>query len=148
MCADRFDPNPAFRFVVEIGGIEAAAFQEVSGLASEVGVVEYRAGTDMTTIRKLPGLVRFPNIVLRRGLTVATELFDWHSLLTGGRTPSAEIRRDGSILLVDEAGDSRARFNFRNGLPVRWEGPFLNAQTNEIALETLEIAHEGLEMVS
>jgi phage tail-like protein len=133
----RVDPFPSSQFVVEINGIQAASFAEVSGLASETAVIEYRTGGD-TTLRKLPGLRKFGNITLKRGVTQDTELWDWHE--------SAE-RRNGSIVLLDAKRNEVVRWNFANGWPCKWEGPMLNARANEVAIETLEIAVEGFQLV-
>jgi phage tail-like protein len=121
----------------------AAAFAEVSGLESRTDVVEYRTG-NMFGAAKLPGLTKYTNIVLKRGLTKDDSLWQWRRLVHEGHTE----RRDGAIVLRDTAGDEVMRWTFRQGWPCRWEGPTLNAASNEVAIETLEIAHEGLELVA
>jgi phage tail-like protein len=136
----RNDPYKAFNFLVEIDGVARAAFSEVSGLESETAVIEYRTGND-NAIRKLPGLTKFGNITLRRGVTQDPELWNWRKSIVEG-TPD---RRNGSIILLDDQRNPVVRWNFRNGWPCKWEGPALNAKANEVAIETLEIAHEGLE---
>lgn len=140
----RDDPYKAFSFVVEIDGIERAAFSEVSGLESETAVVEYRVGSELNTVRKLPGLTKYANIVLRRGVTKDDELWNWRKAVVDGNVD----RRNGSIVLLDDARNEVVRWSFRNGWPCKWEGPALNARANEVAIETLEIAHESLELVS
>ena len=137
----RADPFGAFRFRVEIDGIETAAFTEVTGLDSTTDVIEYRTG-DMRIAAKLPGLHRFPNIVLRRGITRDRQLWQWRKRIVDGQPD----RRNGSIVLLAEDGTEVMRVNFRDGWPAKWEGPALNAKTSEVAIETLEIAHEGLEL--
>jgi phage tail-like protein len=116
----------------------------VSGLESETAVVEYRTGGDPSTVRKVPGLTKYANIVLKRGLTRDLELWNWRKTVVDGKT----VRRSGSIILLDESGKQVLRWHFVGGWPVKWEGPALNAQANEVAIETLEIAHEGLELVA
>jgi phage tail-like protein len=117
----------------------------VSGLESETAVIEYRTGADNpTTVRKLPGLTKYPNIVLKRGLTRDLSLWNWRQSVVNGKTE----RRSGSIILLDEARKVVLRWRFVEGWPVKWEGPGLNATANEVAIETLEIAHEGLELDS
>jgi phage tail-like protein len=142
--AQRDDPYKRFNFVVEIDGIARAAFSEVSGLESETAVVEYRVGSEPNTVRKLPGLTKFANIVLRRGVTKDDELWNWRKAVVDGNVD----RRNGSIALLDDSRNEVVRWNFRDGWPCKWEGPALNAKANEVAIETLEIAHEGLELVS
>jgi phage tail-like protein len=128
------------RFIVEIDGIASGAFMSVSGLESETAVIEYRTGSDATTVRKLPGLTKYANIVLKRGLTRDLSLWNWRQSVVNGKTQ----RRSGSIVLLDESGQPVLRWQFEEGWPVKWEGPALDATANEVAVETLEIAHEGL----
>jgi phage tail-like protein len=138
----RDDPYKAFNFLVEIDGIARAAFSEVSGLESETAVIEYRVGGELNTVRKLPGLTKYANIVLRRGVTRDAELWNWRKTVVDGNLD----RRNGSITLLDDARNEVVRWNFRNGWISKWEGPALNAKANEVAIETIEIAHEGLEL--
>ncbi|MBW3592583.1 MAG: phage tail protein [Actinobacteria bacterium] len=137
----RTDPLPGFNFRVEIDGFVVAAFTEVSGLASETQVVEYRTGDSLAT-RKLPGLTKHANIVLKRGITLDLSLWQWRKAIVQGNVD----RRNGSIVLLDEARNDMLRFNFVDGWPCRWEGPNLHAGASDVAIETLEIAHEGLEL--
>ena len=137
----RKDPLPRFNFRVEIDGIAVASFAEVSGLESETAVIDYRTGDSRVT-RKLPGLTKYANIVLRRGMTLDLALWQWRKTVVEGRAE----RRNGSIVLSDEAGKDMLRINFFGGWPCKWEGLALNAKTSEVAIETLEIAHEGLEI--
>lgn len=140
--ATRKDPYGNFNFVVEIDGITAAGFQDVSGIESNVEVVEHREGGDTITTRKLPGQVKFANLTLKRGLTDDTELYLWHRQWADGDPAAA--RKNGSIVLRNRRGEETARWNFFNGWPCKWTGPALNAEQNDVAIETLEIAHEGL----
>jgi phage tail-like protein len=141
----RTDPYAVYNFRVEIDGIVAGAFAEVSGLDSSTEVIEYRAG-DMkaNSSIKLPGLTKYPNIVLKRGLTKDLSLWQWRKALVNGQVD----RRNGVVILMDESRAEVMRWMFRNGLPVKWEGPDLDASSSEVAIETLEIAHEGLELES
>jgi phage tail-like protein len=138
--AHRDDPYKTFNFLVEIDGIAVAAFSEVSGLESETEVIEYRAGGETSTVRKLPGLTKYANIVLRRGVTQDVELWNWRKTVEQG----AVDRRNGSIVLLDDDRTPVLRWNFFNGWISKWVGPVLNAKGNEVAIETIEIAHEGL----
>ena len=136
----RDDPYRAFNFLVEIDGLTVAAFSEVSGLESETAVIEYRAGGEGNTVRKLPGLTKYANIVLRRGVTQDAELWNWRKTVEQGTVE----RRNGSIVLLADDRTPVLRWNFFNGWISKWEGPALNAKGNEVAIETIEIAHEGL----
>jgi phage tail-like protein len=140
--AQRHDPYKAFNFRVEIEGIAWAAFSEVGGLESETAVIEYRVGGEPRTVRKLPGLTKYANIVLRRGITQDPELWNWRKSVVQGNVD----RRNGSIVLLDDDETEVVRWNFFQGWIAKWEGPALNAKANEVAIETIEIAHEGLEL--
>ena len=136
----RDDPFKAFAFLVEIDGVARAAFSEVSGLESETAVIEYRTGGE-NLVRKLPGLTKFGNIILRRGVTQDADLWNWRKSVVEGSID----RRNGSIVLLDDKRNEIVRWNFQSGWICKWEGPTLNAKANEVAIETIEIAHEGLE---
>jgi phage tail-like protein len=138
--ADRKDPFRSFRFKVEIDGITRAGFREASGLDSAQDPVEYREGTDPITSRKLPGLMKFSNITLKWGVTDDAQLWDWRKTVMDGKTQ----RKNGSIVILAEDGTEKTRWNFEQGWPSKWTGPSFNATGNEVAIETLEIAHEGL----
>jgi phage tail-like protein len=139
---DRKDPFLGFNFRLELDGVTKAAFREISGLDAATDVTEYREGPDKgNTPRKLPGLNKYVNIVMKRGMTDDHTLWDWKKQTIDGKTN----RQNGSIVLVDSTGDGEAiRWNFINGWPIKWTGPTFNATSNDVAIETLEIAHEGL----
>ncbi|MBX3306649.1 MAG: phage tail protein [Nitrospira sp.] len=128
-------------------GIQAG-FAEVSGLNSEIEIEEYREGGRNIGPRRFPRWGRFPNIVLRRGVTKDTVLWDWwadvitHSFTL--QTTRPPLRRSGIILLDGLDHKTVAAWFFSNALPERLTGPGLNARANEIAIETLELSHEGL----
>lgn len=139
----RVDPYANFNFLVEIDGIASASFQEVSGLIIEADVIEYREGGDKTpSVRKFPGLIRYTSIVLKRGFTQDKSLWNWFKTVLDGNVQ----RASGSIILLDSARNSVVRWKFREGWPSKWEGPSLNGTTSEVAIETLQIEHEGLEL--
>ncbi len=146
----RPDPYPGYNFLVEINGVSddgaavQGSFSEVSGLGVEITPIEYRNGSEDITVRKLPGLKKFNNIVLKRGITGDTGFWNWVVAAMDGQVQ----RADGSIILLDESRQEVMRFNFRRGWPTKWEGPSLNAKANEVAIEMIEICHEGLEIES
>lgn len=137
---DRKDPYRVYNFLVEIDGITRAGFRECSGLDASQDPIEYREGTDPLTARKLPGLVKYSNITLKWGITDDAELWEWRKKAIDGTVE----RKNGSIVLMDDTGQEKLRWNFRDGWPSKWTGPSLNATGNEVGIETLEIAHEGL----
>src|SRR5919108_4470514 len=92
------DPFPGFDFVVEIDGIATAGFKEVSGLEGAIEVIEYREGADRSLApRKLPGLVKYANVTLKRGLTESRDLYQWWSEVASGKPD----RRGVAIILLD-----------------------------------------------
>ncbi|HZM89604.1 MAG TPA: phage tail protein [Blastocatellia bacterium] len=136
----RVDPYRGYNFLVEIDGITQAGFQEVDSLDSSTDPIEYREGSDPNHSRKLPGLNKFSPITLKRGITDSDELWKWRETVVSGRAE----RRHGSIILRDDKGEERIRWNFLNGWPSKWTGPALNATNNAVAIESLEITHEEL----
>ena len=137
---DRKDPYRVYNFLVELDGITRAGFRECSGLDTSQDPIEYREGSDPLTARKLPGLVKYSNISLKWGMTDDVELWDWRKKAMEGTVE----RKNGSIILLDDAGTEKLRWNFRDGWPSKWTGPSFNASGNEVAIEALEIAHEGV----
>jgi phage tail-like protein len=112
-------------------------------LSSSIDVIEYREGGDPTP-RKLPGLKRFGDITLKRGVTQSHELQDWHRNILNGMPD----RRNGSVVLLDNARVEVLRWNFFNAFPREWEGPELRGEGNDVAIETLTLCCEGLELSS
>jgi phage tail-like protein len=137
------DPYNNFNFLVEIDSITRAAFHECSGFDSAIDVIEHREGGENTTLRKLPGLTKYSNIVLKRGITDDSELYTWHLKAIKGDV----VRKNGSIVLLDRKGQEVARWNFVRAWPAKWVGPSLTAEGNDVAIEELDLAHEGIERV-
>lgn len=136
----RRDPQLAFTFRVTIDGQQTGHFRSVSGLKSETEVVDYQEGGVTGVIRKLAGVTRYSNIRLTRAFTGDRSLYDWFATI---QKPNP-IKVDGRITLFDRQGMRVASWTFTNGFPVKWELSELDASKNEVAIETLEIAHEGL----
>ncbi|HEX8845938.1 MAG TPA: phage tail protein [Pyrinomonadaceae bacterium] len=136
----RVDPYRGFNFLVELDGITEAGFQEVDGLDSSTDAIDYREGSDPLYLRKLPGLNKHSPITLKRGITDSDKLWKWRQTVVTGKTE----RKNGSIVLLDETGKEKLRWNFLNAWPSKWTGPSLNATSNAVAIETLEITHEEL----
>jgi phage tail-like protein len=139
MATNRIDPYRGFNFHVELDGISQASFQECSGLDAGTDVVEYREGSDKGNhVRKLSGLNKYSPITLKRGIIDSDELWKWRKTVIDGKTE----RKSGSIVLLDESGTERLRWNFSNAWPSKWTAPALNATASGIAVETLELTHE------
>ncbi len=145
MAGSRRDPYKGFRFLVEIDGIVQAGFSEVTIPDTAQDPVEYREGTDLPTVRKIPGLVKYGNVVLKWGSTDSMELYEWRKSVEEGDTGRA--RRNMAVIVLDELGNQGARWEFREAWPTKYDAPDLKATGNEIAVETLEIAHEGMKRV-
>jgi phage tail-like protein len=138
----RKDPYSKYNFVIEIEGITQAGFMECTGLESKTEIIRYREGSDsLNTPRLLPGLHTFSNITLKRGITDSKELAVWRKTVTDGQI----VRKSGAIVLRDNKHQEVARWNFREAWPCRMSGPQLNALDNEVAIEEIEICHEGID---
>jgi phage tail-like protein len=136
----RRDPLPIYNFHVVIDGITRAAFQQVSGFDSTIDVIEHREGGDNLTPRKLPGQTKYSNIVLKWGMVEGdVQLYEWHQEVVKGNIQ----RKNGSILLLDRDGSTRAQWDFFAAWPSKYDPPDFNAEGNDVAIETLELAHEG-----
>ena len=143
--AGRRDPFKSYSFLVEIDGIASAAFKSVSGLGAEAEVIEYREGADpLSSSRKLPGRVKYPNVTLKRGLTISRDLWDWWQTVVNGPVD----RRNVAIVLLDDSRTPVLRWLLRNAWIARIEASELDASKNEIAIESIELAHEGLDLES
>jgi phage tail-like protein len=139
----RRDPFKNYSFLVEIDGIASSAFKSVSGLAAEAEVIEYREGSDpVSSSRKLPGRVRYPNVRLSRGLTTSRDLWDWWRTVVDGTVE----RRNVAITLLDDSRTPVLRWLLREAWVAKFEGPEFDASKNEVAIETIELAHERLEL--
>lgn len=144
MPGQRRDPLRNFRFRVEIDGIQQAGFTEATGFDATVDVIDYREGNDPTHVRKLPGLTKYGNITLKWGITDSIEIYNWHKAVIDGNTQ----RKNISIVVIDEAGNDKARWNIINAWPTKYDPVDLNAKGNDVSIETLEIVHEGMTRVS
>ncbi len=122
--------------------VAAGAFQEVRGLGADLEVMPYAEGGVNDAVHQLPVRHSWTRISLRGGLVRDSSLFDWYR---AGLAYSLGARRDGSIVLVTPAGVPAVAWAFRGGIAVKWIGPDLNAMQNAVAIEGIEIAHEGIE---
>ncbi|MBM3235937.1 phage tail protein [Candidatus Poribacteria bacterium] len=142
---ERNDPYRNFRYRLEIDGIQQAGFSDASGFDTTVDVVEYREGNETPTVRKLSGLTKYGNLTLKWGITDSSmELYKWHRAGFLGKVE----RKNISVIVLDEEGSDVARWNFIQAWPTKYTPPTLTAKGNEVAIETLEIVHEGMERVA
>lgn len=138
---ERRDPFRSFNFQLEIDGIPRGAFSECSGLTAEGDAVDYREGTDMQpNVRKLPGLRKYSNITLKRGYTQDTSLWSWYQNIANG----VSDRRNVTIILLNEERQPVLRWHAENSWINKIEGPSFKAAASEVAIESVELVHEGL----
>jgi len=143
MAIDRQDPFHSYNFAVELDGITRMGFKDCSGLDSTTDATKYREGTDANLAqRQIPGLLTYSNVMLKRGITSDRALWDWRESIMKGTT----VRRTISIVLRDSKGDEKIRWNIRDCWAVKWAGPTFDATSDAIAIEELELAHEGIEV--
>ena len=139
------DPFASYNFMVESNGLIQAGFTECTGLNSESNIIEYREGTDAPHMRKLIGLNKHANVILKHGVGLKHQMFDWRDMVEfPSDDPKREPRRNISIILMDEKRKEMVRYNLKNAWPSKWTGPDFKASANEIAIEQLEITHEGV----
>ena len=140
------DPLRNFRFRVELAGIIQAGFSEIMIAETTIDVVEYRDGNDPPHVRKLSGLTKYGNITLKRGISFgngALDLSKWHADVSTGKVKDS--RKTVVIVVLDEVGQDAARFVVSEAWPIKYDPSDLNAKGNEVLIELLELAHEGLE---
>ena len=143
------DPLVSFNFMVEISGVITGYFQEASGLGSESEVIEHKIiakGAKESIVRKVPGRLKWGDIVLKRGITASMDFYDWRKQVEEGKVEGA--RKDGSVVMYDQAHAEVARWNFTKGWPSKISGPSVKADGNDIGVEELTIVHEGIKRVT
>jgi phage tail-like protein len=118
-------------------------FTECSGLEMSLDVEEYREGGRNGEVLKFPTRVQWGNVTMKKGVGVSTALWDWHYSFAEGRGS----RRDGLVILQNDLHIPNNIWYFRRGLPVRYIGPAMNASQSHVAIESIEIAHEGIYQV-
>jgi phage tail-like protein len=134
-------PIPVFHFTVDWGGTNVG-FSEVTGLTQEIQLIEYRDGKspDYNTV-KMPGLRKVTNIVMKRGISKGdNDFFKWLNTVKLNTID----RRDLTINLLNENHEPVVTWKVLQAWPVKVEGPALKATGNEVAVESIELAHEGL----
>jgi phage tail-like protein len=136
-------PYRDFNFLVEIEGVSSAQFAEVTVPEAEITVVEYREGGDKTSVtRKLPGRVRYGNVVLKRGVSGDLALHDWFRAIAAGDFQPRNV----SIVLLNAERQPVIRWNVSEAWPTKYDVSDLNGKGNEVVIETLELTHEGIQI--
>ena len=136
----RQDPFMGFNFSVEVDSLFVASFSEISGIEADMEVQEYREGGVNEYMHRRAGPIKYPSLVLKRGITDAAGLWSWYADVLQGTVQ----RKTVSIVLLDSARQERRRWSFQRAYPVKWTGPSLRAISGEVAVESVELAHEGL----
>jgi phage tail-like protein len=141
------DPLRNFRYRLEIDGIVQAGFSEVAIGDLSNDPIEYREGNEITTVRKLKGLNKYGNITLKWGLTDSIELSNWHRMVVDDATPLSAARRTVVIRIQNEAGEDKAAYEVTRAWPTKYNPTDLNGKGNEVAIESLELANEGIRRI-
>lgn len=123
-----------------VADVAVGGFSECTGLEMSLKLEDYNEGGRNGTVLHFPSRVNWGNITLKKGMGISSALWDWHF----GFVQGLGRRRDGTITLLDEPGNPVTTWHFRRGLPVKYAGPSLNATQNNVAIESIEISHEGL----
>ncbi len=138
----RKDPFGGYNFLVTWNGLTVAGFNSCSGLDSSTTATTYREGSDADLVqRQLPGLSTFSNISLQRGITNELDLWNWRNDVMGGTI----TRQNLTITLQDNNRQNQRSWTVKNAWPAKWTGPSFDATSDAVAIETLELAHEGIE---
>jgi len=135
------DPYRAYNFRLQVSGLEAGAFTEVSGLGVKVQAIQFREGGDPQSVRHVPGPVEYEPVTLRYGLTDSHELWNWLMETVAGRIE----RRNVSIILLNSEGEEAIRWNLFDAWPSEWKGAPLDALSQEIAIESLTLVYDRIE---
>jgi len=133
----------SLQVAITFDGMPTAYFRSVSGLKVETEVIEFREG-GTGDVHKLPGRVKYTNLVLKQGFSGAGELQKWAFRIAAGQFE----HKNATIVISDQKAQVVARYILANAWPTKWEGPDFDASSNEVAIETIEIAHEGLRLVT
>ncbi|MEC0230397.1 phage tail protein [Paenibacillus alba] len=140
MAGERRDPYRNFRFRIEVEGIQQAGFSEISGFDASLSVIEYREGNETITPRKLPGLAKYGNITLKWGVTDSLDMYNWMSESIQGKIS----RKTVTIIAINEEGGDVATWQVIEAWPSKYSAPSFKGTGNEVAIESLELAHEGM----
>ena len=135
------DPLVGFHYGIEVQGVVSGYFTECSGIGSENELIEHKVVDEKgrESIQKIPGRLKWQDVTLKRGITSNTDIWDWRDQIVQGKVDDA--RKNGSIVMFDQAGDEVARWNFENAWPLKVSGPSMKADSNEFGIEELVITH-------
>jgi phage tail-like protein len=145
--AEHEDPLVGFHFGLDFGGVIVGYFTECSGIGSEHEVIEHKVVNEsgQEIVMKLPGRLKWENIVLKRGLTSSMDIWDWRKKVEDGQVDDA--RRNGSIFMYDQKLNPVAQWDFERAWPLKVSGPQPKSDSNEIGIEELTLTHEYITRV-
>jgi phage tail-like protein len=138
------DPLVGFHYAIEVQGVVTGYFTECSGVGSEHEIIEHKIVDEKgrESIQKIPGRLKWQDITLKRGITDNMDIWDWRDQVVQGKVTDA--RRNGSVIMFNQALEEVARWNFENAWPSKVSGPSMKSDSNEFGVEELVIVHEGL----
>jgi len=142
MSSGEDNPLGNYRFIVEMGDIGPLSFNEAKIPESEMSVIEYRDGSDPTkSVRKLPGLVKHSDLILKRGMTKSLDAYEWFKSNKNGSVD----RRTIIVTVLDESVQPCVKWKFRNCWPTKYSGPTLNVTSKDYVIEEITISVEDVE---
>ncbi len=134
--------RPACRFYVQVDGVSQAVFSEVSGLGMEVTVEDVEEGGNNAFVHKLPGRCKVGNVTLKRGLTNSKDFLRWSYNMAYGTIEPKQV----TVIMYNVNGKEAMRWTFNRAFPVKWTGPQFKADDASVAIESIELAHDGFEI--
>lgn len=134
------DPYRVFNYLVEMNGVEIGGFSDVAGVELKVETDDVREGGVNDFVHKIAKQSTYSNLTLKRGITDSTTLWDWCTRVVGGVVD----RRSLTVVLLDQQGNDKWRWNFRDAFPVKWSVSELNGSSGTVAIESVEFAHHGM----
>jgi phage tail-like protein len=140
---ERLDPYLDFTFMVEIESLLVGGFSEVNGLQSETEFEEILEGGVNDHVHRFPKITKYPNLILKRGFTDCDSLWNWYQNVLEGRFQ----RKSVSVILLNSKGEEKWRWNFANAYPIKWIGPYFKSDGNSVAVESIELIHDGIRKV-
>ncbi len=138
--AERHDPYMSFHFLLEIENLIKGGFTKMSGLQVETEIEDFREGGENDFIHTLPTATKYQNVILERGV-IDHALWDWHRKVRNGNIE----RKTVWVVILDQQGNEAVRWSFKQAWPIRWQGPELKADSNTVAVESIELVHQGIE---
>jgi phage tail-like protein len=148
MATERANPYGVFNFRVEFDNGVVGTFSEVTGLDSEQGVIEYRTGEDPPVMQQHPGIAKFAHVVCKRGIVGGDQLWKWRKQVFDGigNIDDSEGKSTVTVHLLNEKRESVITWKLIKAWPMKLTGPSLAANKNEVAMESIELVHEGIEV--